>query len=117
MIKTINTPVASDVVFTSAINVQGHQRINVSIRPGTSLVTDPTLSVVSATFTLQRQLPGDPTDVWRGVQDWAVTNADGLEGEIEVITTSPEPETAQYRLGVKEGNYDSGAAWVRLGTS
>lgn len=117
--RTLNTAIASDVIFTSELVVQGHQRLNASIRPGTSFVADPTLSVVSAIFTLQRQLPGSDADagVWRDVQDWSVVQTDGIDGAQEIITSNPEPETAKYRLGVKETDYFAGAAFVRLGTS
>lgn len=116
--KTINTLIASSPVFTSELVVQGHQRVNVSIRPGASaetLIQDPVNSTVSAIFTLQRKLPGD--DIWRAVQDWSVVAADGLDAETEVITSNPEPETASYRLGTEAGDYFAGGAFVRLGTS
>ena len=118
MENTINTLIASSPVFTSELVVQGHQHVNVSIRPGASageLIQDPVNSTVSAIFTLQRKLPGD--EIWRSVQDWSVVTADGLDAEIEVITSNPEPETVLYQLGTIEDDYFAGAAFVRLGTS
>ena len=115
MDNTLNTAITSSPMWTSDLIVQGHQRINVSIRPGTSDVQDPTLSVFSADIRLQRKLPGD--SLYRDVQSWSVVQADGLEGGQEVITASPEPETAIYRLGAAAGEYYAGAGFVRLGTS
>ena len=52
------------------------------------------------------------------MQAWAVTEADLLAGgTTEVITTTPEPESCDYRIGVKANGWTSGAAFVRLGTS
>ncbi len=117
--RTINTAIVSSPVFTSELVVQGHQRLNVSIRPGTSFVADPTLSVVSAVFTLQRQLPGSDADasIWRDVNSWTVTEAVGIDGQSENITTNGEPETCKYRVGAKAGDWTSGSAFLRLGTS
>lgn len=116
--RTLNTLIASSPVFTSELVVQGHQRVNVSIRPGVSagaLIQDPVNSTVSAIFTLRRKLPGD--DIWRAVQEWSVVAADGLDAEIEVITSNEEAETVQYQLGTIEDDYFAGGAFVRLGTS
>ena len=122
--RTINTLINSAAAqYCSALTVQAGQRLNISIRPGASLVSDPTLSVVSAVFVLQRKLSpanGETVedDLYRDVQSWAVALADLLAGgTTESITSNPEPETCEYRLGVKANEWASGAAFVRLGTN
>jgi hypothetical protein len=81
-------------------------------------VSDPVLSTFSGLITLQRQFADDDVGVWRDVQTWAVASTAAMNGSSENITTTPEPETVTYRIGVKSGNfYSVGAANVRLGTS
>lgn len=114
------TLIASSPVFTSALVVQGHQKLNVSIRIGSVGVS--TASIVLSTFSgiirLQRQFIDDDSGVWRDVQTWAVAAASALDGGSENITTNGEPETVTYRLGCDTGDfYSVGAANVRLGTS
>lgn len=118
-VKTINTFFGSSPVFTSEIVVQGHQRVNVSIKIGQSFIVDPTASTFSGIITLQRQLPGSDAaaSVWRDVQDWSIVASDGLDAAQENITANGEPETVKYRLGTKSGNFFAGGAFGRLGTS
>lgn len=121
---TIATPIASSPVYTSTLIVQAYQRLNVGIMIGSVIASAgvPANSVVLSTFsgiiTLERQMPGDASGIWRDVQSWTIASAAGLAGSEEVITVSPEPETVKYRLGTKTGEYYSvGMANVRLGTS
>lgn len=117
--KTINTFFGSSPVFTSELIVQGHQRLNASIKIGQSFVADPTASTFSGIITLQRQLPGSDADanVWRDVNSWSIVASDGLDAAQENITANGEPETVKYRLGCKTTDFFAGGAFGRLGTS
>lgn len=116
--NTVITLIASSPVWTSELIVQGTQRLNVSIRVGSVAVADPVLSTFSGLITLQRQFADDGSGVWRDVQQWAVASTSAMNGSSENITTTPEPETVTYRVGVKSGDfYSVGAANVRLGTA
>jgi hypothetical protein len=111
----------SDAMFTSGLKVQGHQRLNVGITIGSNVSSLPAISAYSGIVTLQRRFGDDVDGLWRDVQDWAILAADGLDGGQENITTQPEPETLEYRIGVKSGEGDnsapSGLLYLRLGTS
>lgn len=95
---TVETRLVSSPVYTSELTVQGKQQLNVSLR---------VLSAFSGTITLQRTF--DNGTVWRDVETWAIAT--------ESISTKPEPETCKYRIGIKTGDYVSGEALARLGTS
>lgn len=117
---TIETLINSSPIFTSVIEVQGHQRVNIGIGIGSVTSADAASVVISAfsgVITLQRQMPGDEGDYWRDVQAWSILDSDGLAGATEVITDKEEPETVLYRVGCKTGEFESGLAKVRLGTS
>jgi hypothetical protein len=100
-------------MWCSEIILQGNQFLDISIRPGTSFVQDPTLSGVSAVFTLQRQLPGD--SIWRDLSFYSLLSVSGIGAAIELASNWSVAETVTYRLGCKNGEYYSGDAWVRLG--
>lgn len=120
--KTVVFTTALSTVRTSEINVQAGQRINVGIWIG-SVISGPTLSAASATVVLERRLnylsgasaPIENSDAqfWRVVNTWTVQAANGLDDNVEVITTSPEPENCQYRLGVTV--VDVGTGQLRIG--
>lgn len=114
---TLNTLIASSPVWTSALVVQGYQRVNISFNIGSQdFDSSPVISTFSGVLTLQRQLSGDT--IWRDVQEWAVLAADALDANIESVTDKPEPESCHYRFGVKEAEwYSVGFGYVRLGTS
>ena len=122
MTRTLNTLIASSPVWTSTLIIQGQQRVNMSIYlgsmcSGVATYSTPVNSTFSGVVTLQRQLPGDGEYTWRDVEEWSVVATDGLDGNKELVTTVPEPETCQYRAGVKEGDYYSvGFCYVRIGT-
>jgi len=125
----------SDNNWTSTIVVQGQQRLNVGIVVGTQIsdyVSDVTLasaglsvtsyatfnSIFSGTITLQRRMPEeDQSYQWRDVSEWAISSTAAGVGGSENITAYPEPETAEYRAGVKTSGYTAGDALVRIGTS
>jgi len=135
--KSIDEKAATAVItaqnqFTSAITVQGYQHVNVGIYVG-SIISDmlslnasagagvaisaPTLTA-SASVVLQRQMREEMgTTIWHDVSEWAILVASGEDASTENITVSPEPETCNYRIGVKTGGFDSGALIVRVGTS
>jgi hypothetical protein len=117
---TINTILNSSPMFCSELQVPAQHRVNVSIRIGASFVSAPTQSTFSGTVTLQRQFQdsSDPAEgIFRDVAEWAIVTADATEGGVEVITAIPEPEQAIYRAGIKSGDYDAGACFVRLGVA
>lgn len=96
---------------TSELVVQGHQRVNIGIVVGS--LGGASVSIIqggsfTGTIHLQRNMGDNPLN-WRDVESWTIAT--------ESITISPEPETCTYRLFVKAGNYTSGDAVVRLGTS
>jgi hypothetical protein len=119
----------SDVEWTSVIVVQGHQRLNIGIVIGNQIsdilshighseAISATASVFSGTISLQRRMREEDQDFhWRDVATWAIASVSGGEGGSENITTYSEPETCQYRAGVDTGEYNGGAAIVRIGTS
>ena len=113
---TNNTMIASDNTWTSELTIQAHKRGNVCLWIGSidASYVSVNASQMSAIIWLQRKLPGD--DVWRVVQEWVIVVGDGQEGNIESVTTQPEPETCIYRLGCALGQYESGTAYARLGT-
>ena len=119
----------SDNNFTSVIQVQAHQRINVGILVG-SQISDilsaaglsaasfaTPASVFSGTITLQRRMPEETESYhWRDVDEWVIDSAAINTGGSENITVSPEPETVQYRAGIKTTDFTAGDAIVRIGT-
>jgi len=125
----------SDANYTSVIDVQGKQRINVGIVVGTEIsdyVSTITLvsaglsvtsyatfdSVFSGTLTLQRRMREETQDYqWRDVANWVISSSAAGEGGSENITVTPEPENCQYRAGVKSTEYTSGDALIRIGTA
>jgi len=56
---------------------------------------------------------------WRDVASWTISSTGAGIGGSENITAYPEPETCQYRLGMKNeaAAYVAGVAHIRLGTS
>ena len=121
--------IESDNNFTSVINVQAGRRVNIGIIVGTqisdilsaalfSATISQLNSVFSGTITLQRRMPDERADYhWRDVEDWVVNSSGGGEGGLENITSSPEPETVDYRAGVKTSDFSGGVAHLRIGTS
>ena len=121
--------VVSSPEWTSTIVVQGKQLVNVGIRVGVdisdilsaagfSTTISQITSVFSGTVTLQRRMPEEDQDYhWRDVAEWAVNSSAAGEGGSENITAYGEPETCQYRLGLKSGDYTAGVAHLRIGTS
>jgi hypothetical protein len=119
----------SDNNFTSVINVQARQRVNVGIVVGTQIsdiLSDASFSaaisvvtsVFSGTVTLQRRMLDETQDYhWRDVAEWVISSSAAGEGGIENITVSEEPETAQYRVGIKTTEYTAGVAHLRIGTN
>ena len=53
---------------------------------------------------------------WRDVANWVVSSSSGGEGGSENITVSSEPETTQYKAGVKAGDGVLGVGHLRIGT-
>lgn len=118
----------SDANFTSVINVQARQRVNIGIVVGTqisdilsaasfSTTISQLTSIFSATVTLQRRMLEDTADyAWRDVASWVVSSGSGGDGGQENITASPEPETCQYRAGIKTAGYVAGVGHIRIGT-
>lgn len=127
--------VESDNNFTSGVFVQGHQRLNIGIVVGDQIsdyISDITLasaglsitsyatftSVFSGTITLQRRMPEEDQDYqWRDVSEWVINSSVAGVGGSEDITAYDDPETVEYRIGTKTGDYTDGDALVRLGTS
>ena len=134
--KAVQGVFVSDAEFTSALLVQAYQRINVGIMIG-SQVSDilsakggvggsvavgaaisGIFSTASMSITLQRQYPEEMGgSFWHDVDSWSVTVAEAESASSENISDKPEPETILYRAGIKTGEYESGCALVRLGTS
>jgi len=123
---------ASDNEWTSAIIVQGHQRLNVGIMVGSQISDILSAAAVSAAIsginsffsgviTLQRRMPEETEDYhWRDVSSWTISSASLTStGGSENITAYPEPETVQYRAGTNKeaAAYVAGNAIVRIGTS
>ena len=119
----------SDNNFTSVIDVQAHQRVNIGIKVGIeisdilsaasfSATISQLTSIFSGTVTLQRRLSNETESYeWRDVDNWVIDSDSGGAGGSENITVSPEPETVQYRAGIKETEYTDGVAIIRIGTS
>ena len=123
--------ISSDEAWTSVITVQGHQRLNIGILVG-SQISDiisaagfsDTISGINSFFTgivtLQRRMPEeDESYHWRDVAEWSISSVAINKGGSENITAYPDPETAQYRLGLTAAAaaYVAGVAHIRLGTS
>jgi len=119
--RSINTLVNSDAIWTSTILVQAGHRINACIWIGSlasaALITTPLLSTASMSLALQRRLPGDSEYQWRDVKQWSVILTQALTANAEYMTPDPEPETTEVRMGCKEGSYESGTVYVRVGTT
>jgi len=134
--KAVQGVFFSDYEFTSALLVQAYQRVNVGIMIGSqisdiisaaggvgaSVAVGVAISAPAATasmsITLQRQYPeemGGP--FWHDVDSWSVTIAEAEAASSENISDKSEPETMMYRVGIKTGEYESGCALIRLGTS
>ena len=119
----------SDANFTSIIEVQARQRVNIGITVGTqisdilsaaafSAAISELTSVFSGTVTLQRRMNNETADYeWRDVAEWVIASSGGGEGGSENITVEPEAETVQYRAGTKETEYTGGVAHLRIGTN
>jgi len=134
--KAVQRALDSDNVFTSILTVLPFQRVNVGILVG-SIISDiisagaglsasvvlgaaisAVFSTASMSITLQRQMREEMgTDFWRDVDAWSITFAEGEAASSENISDKSEPEIANYRLGTKEGGYETGLALIRLGTS
>lgn len=127
--KAAQLLIESDDNWTSTITVQGHQCLNVGIRVGVdisdilsaasfSATISQVNSIFSGTITLQRRMPEEDQDYhWRDVSDWTISSTGAAQGGSENITAYPDPETAQYRAGIKNGDYTAGLAHIRIGTS
>jgi len=133
--KAATRLIYSSPVFTSTIIVQGHKRVNVDIIVGSRMsdmmsgmlmyrsvalgaaISGP-LSTASCSLTLQRQAREFMgTDLgWEDVEDWSILKADG-EAASEQNVTEPQPETCSFRFGCKTGQYESGCAMIRIGTT
>lgn len=99
--RTILTNIAASNIFTSAITVQGHQRVGVRIIVGSAVsAVGSIISGGSMTMTATLQRSYDNGDYWADVDNWSVAT--------ESISAQPEPQTTQYRFGVKIGDYTSG---------
>jgi len=118
----------SDVEFGSVITVQPGGRVNIGILIGSqvsdimsaagfSAAFSAPNSRMSGTITLQRRMKEEDASYhWRDVQSWSVTLAQGEGASSENITSYPEPELAEYRIGIKTGDYESGVGLARIGT-
>ena len=89
----VEAAITAQDTFTEPLDVGPGERVSISIDIGTS-----------TTATLQRKLDGEN---WRDVQSWSANAEETYEGD----------EQCPIRLGVKSGNYGSGATTVRLGKS
>ena len=119
----------SDNNFTSIIEVQARQRVNVGIRVGVdisdilseasfSAAISVITSVFSGTVTLQRRMLEDTASyTWRDVAEWVISSTAAEEGGSENITVSEEPESCQYRAGIKTADYTDGVGHLRIGTN
>jgi len=54
---------------------------------------------------------------WRDVAEWVISSTGAGVGGSESITASPEPETCEYRAGVKTSDFTGGDALIRIGTN
>jgi len=114
--------------FGSIITVQPGGRVNIGILIGSQVSDIMSAAAFSAAFsapnsrmsadiTLQRRMKEEDAPYhWRDVQAWSVTLAQGEGASSENITSSPEPELCEYRIGVKLADYQSGVGIVRIGT-
>jgi hypothetical protein len=119
----------SDNNFTSAITVQAGKRVNIGIVVGTqisdilstatfSTTISQLTSVFSGTVTLQRRMSDETESYhWRDVSSWTISSGGGGIGGSENITANPEPETVEYRAGIKTTNYTGGVGHLRIGTN
>ncbi len=133
--KAVQGVFYTDDTYTSAILVQAYQRVNVGIAIGSRLsiilslwnfggsvasgaAISGIIETASMSITLQRQYPEQMgMGFWHDVDAWSVTVAEGEEASSENISDKSEPEVVMYRIGVKSGQWESGLALVRLGTS
>lgn len=127
--KAAQTLLISSPVWTSVVPVQAYQRVNVGFRVGNTvsdilseIAYSTSISAITSAFsgvlTLQRRMREEDQDYhWRDVAEWSVLASDGEDASLEAITELPEPEPCEYRLGLKSGDYISGVAIARLGTS
>jgi len=127
--KAAQLLVESDNNFTSGILVQGHQKLNIGIRVSdaisdilSAVTFSTTISAInsffSGTVTLQRRMPEENQSYhWRDVDEWVIDSSAVGEGGSENITAIDDPESSEYRAGIKTGNYTAGVAHVRIGTS
>jgi len=129
--KAAQLLVESDNNWTSAITVQAGHRVNIGIRVSDAISDILSAAAFSAAIsginsffsgiiTLQRRMPEENEDYhWRDVAEWTISSAAVGEGGSENITTSPEPETAEYRAGTGKhaDDYVGGVAHVRIGTT
>ena len=94
--------ITAENVFTAPILVRGGDTAAISISGS--------FSVTGTGIVLQRSFDG--TANWRDVP-----NPDGSTGWTSAVEASYYADESSFlRLGVKTGNYGSGAALVRLGT-
>jgi len=135
--KAVAMYLTGSAMWTSALRVQAKQRINIGILIG-SFVSDMLsayafsttisgmVSTLSASIILQRRMredtnqlsgTGDADWAWRDVEDWTVLSTSGASASEENISTTPEPEPCEYRIGCGAGQWDAGTAILRLGTS
>lgn len=127
--KAAQLLVESDNNFTSAIVVQGHQKLNVGIRVSDAIsdilsaatfsaTISALASVFSGTIVIQRRMPEeDQSYHWRDVAEWVIDSSAAGVGGSENITATDDPESSEYRAGVKTAGYTGGVAHIRIGTS
>jgi len=132
--KAVQAVMEGDNSWTSALIVYPYQTVNVGIMIGSQVsdilslgafsdtipgaVISAIMSTASMSITLQRQYPEEMGgDFWHDVECWSVTFAEWEAASSENISDKSEPETMMYRLGTKAGEWESGLALVRLGTS
>ena len=118
----------SDNNFTSVIDVQAHQRVNIGIKVGIeisdilsaasfSATISQLTSVFSGTVTLQRRLSNETESYeWRDIDNWVISSPAAGGGGSENATAIEEPENSQYRAGIKTGDYVAGVGHIRIGT-
>ncbi len=113
MPRSVQLAIASDNIYMSVLSVQGYQRVNFGLIVGSIDATTGSITSdgsFTGTVTLQRRFADA---YWRDVYSWAVA----ASGNTESITDKPEPESCDYRAGIKTGEYTSGEVVVRIGTS
>jgi hypothetical protein len=133
--KAARLLVTSGNEWTSAVLVQGHQKLNVGITVGDqvsdllsqlasagnyySAAISALASIYSGTIYLQRRMPEETLDSdWRDVDNWAIASTAAGVGGSENITALDDPESVEYRAGVKaDADVVGGTCMVRIGTS